>query len=54
MRRRKNYIQFTCRIEENLLEEIKRIVLDNELYSINSFINECLEFAIKENIKSVK
>ena len=49
-RTRKDYVQFTCRIEENLLEEIKHIVLDNDLESVNSFINNCLKFAI-ENIK---
>ncbi len=42
----KDYIQFTCRIEENTLTTIKKIVNENNLYSINSFINECLEFAI--------
>ncbi len=47
MRKRMNYTQFTCRIEDELLEEIKEIVLDNNLYSINSFINECLKFAIE-------
>ena len=28
VKRRKNYVQFTCRIEEDMLEEIKHIVLD--------------------------
>ena len=51
MRKKKYYTQLTCRIEDELLEKIKRIVLENDLYSINSFINECLEFAIKNSEK---
>ncbi len=50
MRKRRNYVQFTCRIEEEILEKIKRIVLDYDLESMNSFINECLKFAL-ENLK---
>ena len=50
MKRKKHYIQFTCRIEEEVLEEIKHIVLDYDLESINSFINECLRFAL-ENLE---
>lgn len=43
----KQYEQFTCRIEGDLLKEIKQIVVENDLESINKFINECLEFALK-------
>lgn len=50
VKRRKNYVQFTCRIEEEMLEEIRNIVLDYNLESINSFINECLKFAL-ENLE---
>lgn len=50
VKRRKNYVQFTCRIEEEMLEKIKRIVLDYDLESMNSFINECLKFAL-DNLK---
>ena len=50
VKRRKNYVQFTCRIEEEVLEEIKHIVLDYDLESVNCFINECLRFAL-ENLK---
>ena len=50
MRKRKNYVQFTCRIEEEVLEKIKHIVLDYDLESVNCFINECLRFAL-ENLK---
>lgn len=46
VKRRKNYVQFTCRIEEDMLEGIKHIVLDYNLESINSFINDCLRFAM--------
>lgn len=47
VKRRKNYIQFTCRMEEDMLKEIKHIVLDYNLDSVNSFINECLRFALE-------
>lgn len=50
IKKRKNYVQFTCRIEEEMLEKIKRTVLEYDLYSINEFINECLRFAL-ENLK---
>ena len=49
-KQRKEYIQFTCRIEENILEKIKRTVLDYDLESVNAFINDCLRFAL-ENMK---
>ncbi len=51
VKRRKNYVQFTCRIEEDMLEKIKHIVLDYDLDSVNSFINDCLRFALK-NMKT--
>ena len=49
-RSKKQYEQFTCRIEKELFEEIKKIVLDNDLKSINEFINDSLKYAI-ENMK---
>ena len=49
-RRKKDYTQFTARIETDVLDDIRKIVDDNNLVSINEFINDCLKFAI-ENIK---
>ena len=49
-RKRKEYTQFTARIETDVLDSIRKIVDDNDLVSINEFINDCLKFAI-ENIK---
>ncbi len=49
-RRKKDYTQFTARIETEVLDDIRKIVDDNNLVSINEFINDCLKFAI-ENIK---
>ncbi len=49
-RKRKDYTQFTTRIETDTLDNIKRIVKDNNLISINEFINDCLKFAI-DNLK---
>lgn len=48
--KKKNYTQFTARIETSVLENIRDIVNDNNLVSINEFINDCLKFAI-ENLK---
>ncbi len=49
-RKKKECEQFTCRIEVELLEKIRRIVLDNNLPSVNSFINQSLKFSV-DNIK---
>lgn len=46
VKRRKNYVQFTCRIEEEVLEQIKHIALDYDL-SVNEYINECIRFALE-------
>lgn len=59
-RKRKDYTQFTARIETDTLDNIKKIVKDNNLISINEFINDCLKFAInnlkisEEDEKSIK
>ena len=49
-RKKKECEQITCRIEVELLEKIRRIVLDNNLPSVNSFINQSLKFSV-DNIK---
>ncbi len=49
-RRKKDYTQFTARIETDTLDSIRKIVDDNNLISINEFINDCLKFAI-DNLK---
>lgn len=50
IRKRGNYVQRTCRIEEEVLDKIDQIVLNYNLQSTNSFINDALRFAI-ENMK---
>lgn len=49
VRKSKNthYEQFTCRIEEETLSNIRKIVYENNLISINMFINDCLKYALK-------
>ena len=42
IRKRGNYVQRTCRIEEEILDKIDQIVLDYNLQSANSFINDAL------------
>lgn len=49
-KKKKDYTQFTARIETDLLENIRKIVDENNLESINEFINASLKFAIK-NLK---
>lgn len=49
-RKKKDYEQFTCRIEAELLDKIRKIVADNDLPSVNEFINECLKYSI-DNLK---
>ena len=46
-RKKKDYTQFTARIETDVLENVRKIVNGNNLISINEFINESLKFAIK-------
>ena len=52
-KKKKEYEQFTCRIETDLMDNIRKIVAENNLTSINEFINECLRFSI-DNIKITK
>ncbi len=47
VKKKKEYEQFTCRIESELLENIRKIVAENDLPSVNEFINECLKFSIE-------
>lgn len=47
----KNYIQYTCRIEENILNHIKDISKAEDI-SINECINQSLKFAIDEYNKN--
>ena len=47
----KKYIPFTLRLEERLFEKSRKIVIENNVKSMNQFFNECIEFAI-ENLKT--
>lgn len=49
-KKKKDYEQFTCRIEADLLEKIKRTVLDYNLTSVNEFINECIKYSLKNRV----
>ena len=46
-RKKKDYTQFTARIETDVLENVRKIVNENNLISINELINESLKFAFK-------
>lgn len=43
----KKYIQYTVRIEEQTLEDIRAIAKEENL-SINEIINQCLSFAVED------
>ena len=45
-RRKKEYEQISCRIERDLLEEIKDIVGKNELGAVSDFIIKCIEYTL--------
>ena len=49
-KKKKDYEQFTCRIEADLLEKVKRTVLDYNLTSVNEFINECIKYSLKNMV----
>ncbi len=49
IRKRGNYVQRTCRIEEELLEKLEDLSYENN-QSVNSIINDCIRFALN-NIK---
>lgn len=47
----KKYIQYTVRIESNILDKVKEIS-QNEDISINAVINQSLNFAIEDYEKT--
>ena len=51
-KKKKDYKQFTCRIEADVLEKVKRTVLDYNLPSVNEFINECIKYSL-DNMKII-
>ena len=49
----KKYIQYTVRLEENILDNIKTIAQKEDI-SINEVINQSLQFAIDDYKKNKK
>lgn len=49
----KKYVQYTVRLQEEILEKIKEISQKEDI-SINEVINQSLDFAIKDYEKSLK
>lgn len=47
----KKYVQYTVRLEENILDKI-RLISDKEEISINEVINQSLQFAINDYEKT--
>lgn len=43
----KKYIQYTLRLEEEILEQIKKISKEEDI-SINEVVNQSLQFAIED------
>ena len=52
IRKRGNYVQRTCRIEEELLEKLEELSYENN-QSVNSLVNDCIRFALN-NMKDCK
>ena len=57
IRKRGNYVQRTCRIEEDLLDKLEELSYENN-QSVNSIINDCIRFALNntkdwKKIKSI-
>lgn len=46
---KKFYVQYTCRIEEELLDKLKELSFENN-QSVNSLVNDCIRFAL-ENLE---
>lgn len=44
------YEQFTCRIEEELMKELRRVSILTNTPSLNELINESIRFAL-DNLK---
>lgn len=50
-KRKMEYEQITCRIERDLLEEIRDIVEKNELGAVSDFIINCIKYTL-ENLNN--
>lgn len=50
IRKRGNYVQRTCRIEEELLDKLEELSYENN-QSVNSIINDCIRFALENMAK---
>lgn len=46
----KNYVQYTFRIEEDILDKVKDIA-NNEKMSINDVLNQSLRFAVNDYLQ---
>ncbi len=44
------YEQFTCRIEEELMKELRKVLILTNTPSLNKLINESIRFAL-DNLK---
>ena len=51
-KKKKEAVQCTFRIEPELLETIKKTVIDYNLQSMNEFINACIQYSI-DNMKII-
>lgn len=47
MKEKKDYTQFSCKMNRDMLEQVKRNVLDYDLKSTSSYINDCIKYALK-------
>lgn len=52
-RKKKEYQSITCRIEEDLLEEVRGIVKKEKLKSVGDFIIQCIQYSL-ENLSEME
>lgn len=47
MEEKKEYTQFSCKMNRDILEQVKRTVLDYDLKSVSSYMNDGIKYALK-------
>ena len=52
-RKKKEYQSITCRIEEDLLEEVREIVKKEKINSVGDFIIQCIQYSL-ENLSEME
>lgn len=46
MGRNRNMKQITCTLEKDVVANVRKVVAENNLYSMSAFINDCVRFSM--------